>query len=83
MRIGNRTLVVNYNKIFFLPIGEMFDLLLINYSIDKQNDVVSGFFIYPENEYEISFKDLTFKSSDNEFSFSSNDFTKNEFEFNF
>ncbi len=81
LRIVNRTLVVNYNKIFFLPIGEIFDLLLINYSIDKQNDVIKGFFIYPENEYEINFKDLTFKNSNNEFSFSNNDFVKKEFEY--
>lgn len=79
--IVNRTLTVNYNGIFFLPIGEMFDQLLINYTIDRQKDVIRGFYIYQENKYEINFRDLTFKSPDNEFSFSIGDFVKKDFEY--
>lgn len=81
MRLINRTLVVNYDKVFFLPIGEIFDLLLLNNAIDKQNGIIKGFYIYPENEYEINFNNLTFKSRNNEFTFSKSDFVEKEFEY--
>jgi hypothetical protein len=83
MGIINRTLVVNYNTNYLLPIGEIFDLLLINYSIDKDDDIIKGFYIYPENEYEIDLKELTFKSSTLKFTFSKNDYLKKEFEYYF
>ena len=79
--IVNQTLTVNYNGIFFLPLCEIFDQLLINYTIDRQRNVIRGFYIYPENNYEINFTDLIFRSSDNEFSFSNTDFAKKEFEY--
>jgi hypothetical protein len=79
--IVNRTLTVNYNGIFFLPIGEIFDQLLINYIIDRQKDIIRGFYTYPDNKYEINFRDCTFKSTKIEFKFSNSDFLIKELEY--
>lgn len=77
----SRTLIVNYRESFFLPIGELFEQLFINYKHDYRNEIITGFYIDPENEYEIDFKKFHFKSKDYEFSFTANDFIKSNFDY--
>jgi hypothetical protein len=79
--IVNRTLTVNYNGVFFLPIGEIFDQLLINCTIDRRKDIIRGFYIFPDHNYEFNFNSMTFKDPDREFSFSNRDFVKKDFEY--
>lgn len=79
--IVNTTITANYNGGFFLPITEIFDQLLIVYDIDRQRDIIEGYFIDPENKYKINFNELTFSSSDTAFVFSIKDFIKKDFEY--
>ncbi len=81
--IINRTIVVNYDGNFYLPIREIFDQLIINFEIDKQAEIIKGFYIYPDDVYQIDFKQLKFKSSKIEFSFSEGDFIKTDLDYYF
>ncbi len=71
--IVKRTLVVYYEQNFFLPLMEIFDELMINYNLDRESEIISGFYIDPEVEYEIDLKKLTFKNSDDMFYISRDD----------
>jgi hypothetical protein len=79
--IVNRTLTVNYSGKFLLPFGEIFDQLVINYTFDRQKNIIRGFYINEENTYELNFDSLNFKSVDKEFKFSVNDFIIKDFEY--
>ena len=79
--IINRTIVVNYDGNFYLPLREIFQQLLIDYQVDKQSEVIRGFYIYPDSLYEIDFKNLEFKSYKTEFTFSENEFIKTDLDY--
>jgi hypothetical protein len=79
--IINRTIVVNYDGNFYLPIREIFQQLLISYEADKKSDVFKGFFIYPDSLYEIDFANLKFKSYKTEFAFSADEFIKTDLDY--
>lgn len=79
--IISRTIVVNYDGNFYLPIREIFQQLLINYEVDKRPDIFKGFFIYPDSLYEIDFANLKFKSYKAEFTFSESEFIKTDLDY--
>lgn len=79
--IIRRTITAYYDGDFYIPLREVFEELLINFQIDRQTEVVKGFHIYPDDEYEIDFGNLTFKRDEVEFIFSEADFIKTELDY--
>lgn len=81
--IIKQTIVARYDGNFFLPFREIFDLLLINYKIDRTSNKITGFFISSDDEYTIDLTQMNFKRSDNILSFKESDLIETELDYYF
>ena len=79
--IDNVLTVYYENNKVYLPIGQIFDLLKINNTIDIKKQSISGFFLNPKTKYEINFKDLTATVGKKSYRFSKNDFMASELDY--
>ncbi len=79
--INQPTTAYYINGNVFIPVGEIFDLLLIDNKIDKTNKNISGFYILPEEKYLIDFLSDRAKRGDSLFIFTDRDFVEKDFDF--
>ena len=75
------TITAFYDGSFYLPLKEIFEELLINYQFDREAEVITGFYINPNDEYKIDFRMLSFKKSDVEFQFNKDDLIITELDY--
>ncbi len=81
------TVVISYykNDEFYLPIGELFNALQIDYSFDASNGsiVVKGRYLKEETPYELNLTNLTAKFGRNSFQLTQDDFLIGELDYYF
>ncbi len=65
----------------FIPVSEIFNLLLIDNKIDKKNKNISGFYILPEEKYLIDFNIKKAQRGDSTFIFTNRDFVEKDFDY--
>jgi len=72
-----------YDGKFFLPFGEIFSNLEINYSIDDKSKMISGFYIDKYNPYSININTKIVEFKDSTYIFTFGEYLRNEFEYFF
>ena len=64
-----------------IPLSEIFDLLLVDNTVDKKNKNISGFFIDPEEKYSLDFLSYKAERKDSSYIFTKLDFIEEDFDF--
>ena len=72
-----------YDGKFFLPFGEIYSNLEINYSIDDKSKIISGFYIDKFNPYSININTKIVEFVDSTYIFTFGEYLQNEFEYFF
>ncbi len=79
--INQPTTAYYQNGNVFIPVSEIFDLLLIDNKIDRKNKNISGFYILPREKYLIDFNAKKAQRGDSTYIFTNRDFVEKDFDF--
>lgn len=63
-----------YNETTFLPVRKLFDVFMINNELLPSDEMIKGYFIEKDNEYEIDFSSHSINIGGKEMKFSESDF---------
>jgi len=82
-RGGINTIIVAYLKgdRYYIPVIELFDLLSINYQLDQTNLALTGFYLDPNQHYELGFNNRIARMGTNQLNFTASDFMIKDIDF--
>lgn len=80
---GINTIVIAYvkNKSYYLPVTELFHLLSIDFEVDPANLAIKGFYLDPDQKYELNFMQRAVHMGETQLNITASDFLIKDVDF--